>query len=42
MRVFAKTGHFKAVLGGRLICDVGLYASIYSIQDKYKKYLKKT
>lgn len=28
-------------LYGWLICDVGLYASIYSIQDKYKKYLKK-
>ena len=26
MRAFAKTGHFKAVLGGQLICDVGLYA----------------
>ena len=29
MQVFAKTGHLNTVLGGRLICDVGLYVSIY-------------
>ena len=40
MRVFAKTGHFKAVLEGRLILKIGLYASIYgSLFDVPVKYM---
>jgi len=36
MRVFAKTGYFNAIFGGRLICDVGLCASIYGTHWKTK------